>query len=74
MERLYQFHLIPGLIEGANRTLTALKISHLEQLNSKIFALLSTLFSRLKIDHLIKQIGIKSADNSVKYSSFRTIK
>ncbi|AZZ98025.1 hypothetical protein [Pseudoalteromonas sp. R3] len=39
-------------------TLTALKISHLEQLNSKIFALLSTLFSRLKIEHLIKQIGI----------------
>ncbi|WP_054016957.1 hypothetical protein [Pseudoalteromonas sp. R3] len=39
-------------------TLTALKISHLEQLNSKIFAWLSTLFSRLKIEHLIKQIGI----------------
>ncbi len=39
-------------------TLTMLKISHLEQLNSKIFALLSTLFSRLKIEHLIKQIGI----------------
>ncbi len=39
-------------------TLTALKISHLEQLNSKIFALLSTIFSRLKIEHLIKQIGI----------------
>ncbi|QPB85058.1 hypothetical protein CWC22_000180 [Pseudoalteromonas rubra] len=49
---------MPGLFEGANRTLTALKISYLEQLNSKIFALLSTLFSRLKIDHLIKQIGI----------------
>ncbi|QPB85162.1 hypothetical protein CWC22_013565 [Pseudoalteromonas rubra] len=47
-----------GLFEEANRTLTALKIFHLEQLNSKIFALLSTLFSRLKIDHLIKQIGI----------------
>ncbi len=39
-------------------TLTALKISHLEQLNSKIFALLSSLFSRLKIEHLIKQIGM----------------
>ncbi len=39
-------------------TLTVLKISHLEQLNSKIFASLSTLFSRLKIEHLIKQIGI----------------
>ncbi len=42
-------------------TLTALKISHLDQLNSKIFALLSTLFSRLKIEHLIKQIGITLA-------------
>ncbi len=39
-------------------TLTVLKISNLEQLNSKIFALLSTIFSRLKIEHLIKQIGI----------------
>ncbi|NLR14334.1 hypothetical protein F9Y84_06505 [Pseudoalteromonas peptidolytica] len=44
--------------EGVNLTLTALKISYLEQLNSKIFASLSTRFSRLKIDHLIKQIGI----------------
>ncbi|MCO7188618.1 MULTISPECIES: hypothetical protein [unclassified Pseudoalteromonas] len=41
-------------------TLTVLKISHLEQLNSKIFALLSTIFSRLKIEHLIKQIGINN--------------
>ncbi|MCF2909799.1 hypothetical protein L1285_15845 [Pseudoalteromonas sp. DL2-H2.2] len=40
-------------------TLTVLKISHLEQLNSKIFALLSNIFSRLKIEHLIKQIGIR---------------
>ncbi|TMP31105.1 hypothetical protein CWC00_14750 [Pseudoalteromonas rubra] len=55
---LYQFHLIPVQFEGANRTLTALKISHLEQLNSKIFALLSSIFSRLKIERLIKQIGI----------------
>ncbi len=39
-------------------TLTVLKISYLEQLNSKIFAWLSTIFSRLKIEHLIKQIGI----------------
>ncbi len=38
--------------------LTALKISHLDLLNIKIFAWLSTLFSRLKIEHLIKQIGI----------------
>ncbi|RRS10455.1 hypothetical protein EAG18_02400 [Pseudoalteromonas sp. J010] len=48
--------------EGVNLTLTALKISHLEQLNSKIFAWLSTRFSRLKIDHLIKQIGITCAN------------
>ncbi|RZM70312.1 hypothetical protein C3B51_23030, partial [Pseudoalteromonas rubra] len=41
-----------------NMTLTVLKISHLEQLNSKIFAWLSNIFSRLKIEHLIKQIGI----------------
>ncbi len=40
--------------------LTVLKTSHLEQLNSKIFAWLSTIFSRLKIEHLIKQIGIKN--------------
>ncbi|MBD0781806.1 hypothetical protein FX995_08750 [Pseudoalteromonas flavipulchra] len=46
--------------EGANLTLTTLKTSHLEQLNSKIFALLSTRFSRLKIAHLNKLIGIKS--------------
>ncbi|ASM49273.1 hypothetical protein PESP_a1117 [Pseudoalteromonas espejiana DSM 9414] len=38
--------------------LVALKISHLEQLNSKIFALLSTRFSCLKINNLIKRIGI----------------
>ena len=41
-------------------TLSSLKISYLEQLNSKIFALLSTSFPRLKIDHLIKRIGIKN--------------
>ncbi|MCF2906737.1 hypothetical protein L1285_00090 [Pseudoalteromonas sp. DL2-H2.2] len=40
-------------------TLTVLKISHLEQLNNKIFAWLSNIFSRLKVEHLIKQIGIK---------------
>ncbi len=38
-EYLYQFHLIPVQFEGANMTLTVLEISHLEQLNSKIFAL-----------------------------------
>jgi len=44
--------------EGLNLTLTALKISDIEQLNNEIFALLSTRFSFLKIDHLIKRIGI----------------
>ena len=39
-------------------SLSALKNSHLEQLNSEFFALLSTRFSILKIDHLIKRIGI----------------
>ncbi|NLR22134.1 hypothetical protein F9Y85_12535 [Pseudoalteromonas maricaloris] len=57
-EIIYQLALILAQFEGANLTLTALKISHLEQLNSKIFVLLSTRFSRLKIDHLIKRIGI----------------
>ncbi|MBE0347661.1 hypothetical protein PPEP_a2168 [Pseudoalteromonas peptidolytica F12-50-A1] len=36
---LYQFDLILAQFEGVNLTPTALKISHLEQLNSKIFAL-----------------------------------
>ncbi|TMP27579.1 hypothetical protein CWB99_14075 [Pseudoalteromonas rubra] len=49
---------MPVQFEGANMPLTVLKTSHLEQLNSEIFALLSTIFSRLKIEHLIKQIGI----------------
>ncbi|MBE0361736.1 hypothetical protein PALI_b0747 [Pseudoalteromonas aliena SW19] len=35
-------------------TLTALNISDTEQLNNEIFALLSTRFSCLKINHLIK--------------------
>ena len=48
MGGVYQFILILAQFEGANLTLTALKISHLEQLNSKIFAWLSTRFSRLK--------------------------
>ena len=38
--------------------LPTLKISYLEQLNSKIFALLATSFLCLKIDRLIKIIGI----------------
>jgi len=40
-------------------SLSALKNSHLEQLNSEFFALLSTRLSILKIDHLIMRIGIK---------------
>ncbi len=36
---LYQSALILTQFEGANSTLTVLQISHLEQLNSKIFAL-----------------------------------
>ena len=38
--------------------IAALKISHLEQLNNEIFALLPTRFSCLKIDYLVKRIGI----------------
>ncbi|TLX48585.1 hypothetical protein C1E24_03805 [Pseudoalteromonas phenolica] len=49
--------------EGLKLTLTSLKNSYLEQLNSKIFASLSTSFPCLKIDHLIKRIGIKRASN-----------
>ncbi|RZG15406.1 hypothetical protein EXT47_10065 [Pseudoalteromonas sp. CO342X] len=41
-----------------------LKISHLEQLNSKVFVWLSTRFSRLKINHLIKRIGITHTELS----------
>ncbi|TMO23269.1 hypothetical protein CWC28_20205 [Pseudoalteromonas sp. S4492] len=44
--------------EGLNLSLPALKISDLEQLNNEIFALLSTRFYCLKIDHFIKRIGI----------------
>ena len=46
--------------------MAALKISHLEQLKNEIFtcidviAVLLTRFSGLKIDHLVKQIGIKT--------------
>ncbi len=36
---VYQSALILAQFEGVNSTLTALKISYLEQLNSKIFAL-----------------------------------
>ncbi|RZD23635.1 hypothetical protein EVU92_05755 [Pseudoalteromonas sp. MEBiC 03485] len=52
--------MILNHFEGLNLSLPALKISHLEQLNNEIFALLSTRFSCLKIDYLIKRIGIIS--------------
>jgi len=41
-----------------------LKISHLEQLNNEIFALLSTRFYCLKIDYLIKRIGMTAQAGS----------
>ncbi|RZD22184.1 hypothetical protein EVU92_09005 [Pseudoalteromonas sp. MEBiC 03485] len=56
--RSYQLAIILNHFEGLNLSLTALKISHLEQLNNEIFALFSTRFYCLKIAHLIKQIGI----------------
>ena len=57
----YQSAIILNHFEGLNLSLTALKISHLEQLNNEIFALLSTRFYCLKIDHLIKRIGITNS-------------
>ena len=57
---LYQSSIILNHYEGLKLTLASLKISYLEQLNSKIFALLSTSFPCLKIDHFIKSIGIKN--------------
>jgi hypothetical protein len=56
---LYQFALILNHFQGLNVSLSALKNSHLEQLNSEFFALLSTRLSILKIDHLIMRIGIR---------------
>ncbi|TMO78417.1 hypothetical protein CWC16_16220 [Pseudoalteromonas sp. S3776] len=50
--------------KGLNVSLSALKNSHLEQLNSEFFALLSIRFSILKIDHLIIRIGIKKPCNA----------
>nr|WP_212746804.1 hypothetical protein [Pseudoalteromonas sp. S4492] len=50
--------MILNHFEGLNLSLPALKISDLEQLNNEIFALLSTRFYCLKIDHFIKRIGI----------------
>ncbi len=60
---LYQSAIILNHFEGLNLSLSALKISDLEQLNNEIFALLSTRFYCLKIDHLIKRIGITRNDN-----------
>ncbi len=57
---LYQFAIIFNHFLGLNVSLSALKNSHLEQLNSDFFALLSTRFFILKIDHLIMRIGIKN--------------
>ncbi|TMO71176.1 hypothetical protein CWC17_17415 [Pseudoalteromonas sp. S3785] len=59
MHTLYQSAIISNHFEGLNVSLSALKNSHLEQLNSEFFALLSTCLSILKIDHLIMRIGIK---------------
>ena len=59
---LYQSAIILNHFEGLNLSLTALKISDLEQLNNEIFALLSTRFYCLKIDYLIKRIGITRND------------
>ena len=55
---LYQSAIILNHFAGLNVSLPALKNSQLEQLNSEFFAWLPTRFSALKIDHLIKQIGI----------------
>ncbi|TMP12557.1 hypothetical protein CWC11_00250 [Pseudoalteromonas sp. S3178] len=55
---LYQSAIILNHFQGLNVSLSALKNSHLEQLNSEFFALLSTRLSALKIDHLIMRIGI----------------
>ena len=61
----YQSAIILNHFEGLNLSLTALKISDLEQLNNEIFALLSTRFYCLKIDYLIKRIGIISIQNLI---------
>ncbi|TMO57321.1 hypothetical protein CWC21_04895 [Pseudoalteromonas phenolica] len=58
MRRLYQSAITLNHFEGLNLMIATLKVSHLEQLNNEIFALLPTRFSCLKIDHLVKRIGI----------------
>ncbi len=55
---LYQPAIILNHFAGLNVSLSALKNSHLEQLNSEFFVYLSTRFYTLKIDHLITRIGI----------------
>ena len=55
---LYQSAITLNHFEGLNLMIAALKISHLEQLNNEIFALLPSRFSCLKIDHLLKRVGI----------------
>ncbi len=57
---LYQSALTLNHFQGLNVSLSALKNSHLERLNSEFFALLSTRLSILKIDHLIMRTGIKA--------------
>ncbi|AZN35007.1 hypothetical protein EJ103_18725 [Pseudoalteromonas sp. Xi13] len=54
----YQSVIIYNHFQGLNVSLSALKNSHLEQLNSEFFALLSSRLPILKIDHLIMRIGI----------------
>ena len=69
---LYQSAIISNHFAGLNVSLSALKNSHLEQLNSEFFALLSTRFSILKIDHLLMRIGIISTfDFQLKYLILR---
>ncbi|TMO47094.1 hypothetical protein CWC25_02255 [Pseudoalteromonas sp. S4389] len=64
--------MILNPFEGLNLSLTALKISDLEQLNNEIFALLSTRFYCLKIDLLIKRIGITSISQVISGSDHRS--
>ncbi|RZQ54815.1 hypothetical protein C1E23_02055 [Pseudoalteromonas phenolica] len=51
--------------------IAVLKISHLEQLNNEIFALLPTRFSCLKIDHLVKRIGIIGKRLNTMFSKYK---
>ncbi|TMO75680.1 hypothetical protein CWC16_16740 [Pseudoalteromonas sp. S3776] len=53
--------MISNHFTGLNVSLSALKNSHLEQLNSEFFALLSTRLSIPKIDHLLTRIGMSNS-------------